>query len=113
MKNKKKLRKVHITVLIIGIIMDIIEVGTFILGITKGIWLPFIIGMVIVIALGVLISKYYFDSVAYICPECHEIFKPSFKQAFWARHTPKTRKLTCTKCGYHGFCVETYHEPQE
>lgn len=113
MKNKKKLRKVHITVLIIGIIMDIIEVGTFILGITKGIWLPFIIGMIIVIALGVLISKYYFDSVAYICPECHEIFKPSFKQAFWARHTPKTRKLTCTKCGYHGFCVETYHEPQE
>ena len=113
MKNKKKLRKVHITVLIIGIIMDIIEVGIFILGITKGIWLPFIIGMVIVIALGVLISKYYFDSVAYICPECHEIFKPSFKQAFWARHTPKTRKLTCTKCGYHGFCVETYHEPQE
>ena len=113
MKNKKKLRKVHITVLIIGIIMDIIEVGTFILGITKGIWLPFIIGMVIVIALGVLISKYYFDSVAYICPECHEIFKPSFKQAFWARHTPKTRKLTCTKCGYHGFCVETYHEQIE
>lgn len=113
MKNKKNLRKVHITVLIIGIIMDIIEVGTFIFGITKGIWLPFIIGMVIVIALGVLISKYYFDSVAYICPECHEIFKPSFKQAFWARHTPKTRKLTCTKCGYHGFCVETYHEQVE
>lgn len=113
MKNKKNLRKVHITVLIIGIIMDIIEVGTFILGITKGIWLPFIIGIVIVIALGVLISKYYFDSVAYICPECHEIFKPSFKQAFWARHTPKTRKLTCTKCGYHGFCVETYHEQVE
>lgn len=110
MKNKRNLRKVHTTILIIGIIMDIIEVGTFILGITKGIWLPFIIGMVIVIVLGVLISKYYFQNVAYICPECHEVFIPNFKQAFWARHTPKTRKLTCTKCGYHGFCVETYRE---
>jgi DNA-binding transcriptional MerR regulator/DNA-directed RNA polymerase subunit RPC12/RpoP len=113
MKNKKNLWKVHRNVLIIGIFMDIIEVGTFILGITKGIWLPFIIGMVIVIALAVFISKYYFENVAYICPECHEVFIPNFKQAFWARHTPKTRKLTCTKCGYHGFCVETYREQNE
>lgn len=30
------------------------------------------------------------------------------REAFWARHTPTLRKLTCTCCGYKGFCVETY-----
>lgn len=113
MKNKKELNKVHRNMLIVGVFMDVIEVGTFILGITKGIWLPFILGMIIVIVLAVWVSKYYFENVAYICPECHEVFKPSFKQAFWAKHTPKTRKLTCAKCGYHGFCVETYKDEKE
>ena len=59
------------------------------------------------------ISRYYFKRVAYICPHCHEVFKPALKEAFWASHTPTLRKVTCTCCGYKGFCVETYGKVDE
>ncbi len=62
-------------------------------------WLPFVI-------YGIAISRYYFSHAAYICPHCHEVFKPTFKEAFWAKHTPYTRKLTCPHCGYHSYCIE-------
>lgn len=113
MKNKKKLRKVRTIMLSVGILLEIIETGTFILGIVKGIWWPFIVGLTIVLVFSAVLVRYYYNNVAYICPECHEIFKPKFSQFFWSNHTLNTRKLTCTKCGYHGFCVETYHESQE
>lgn len=108
MENKKKLQKVRMVMLAVGITADIIEWGAIILWIVTGIWWPFAVGMPIVIGLCIWISKYYFLRVAYICPKCHTIFKPSLKEAFWARHTPNTRKLTCTSCGHKGFCVETY-----
>jgi len=40
MKSNKKLRKVHIRMLIYGILLEIIEVGTVALWIFKGIWWP-------------------------------------------------------------------------
>lgn len=108
MENKKKLRKARLTLITVGIVMDMIEVGTLVLWILEGTWLPFAVGMCAVLAMGIWISSFYFNQVAYICPKCHTVFKPTFKQAFWSRHTPNTRKLTCTACGHHGFCVETY-----
>ena len=110
MENKKKLRKIRGKLLLLGIIAEAVEVSTFVIGITKGIWLPFAIGVAVTIALSVWMSIFYFKSVAYICPECHHIFKPSFKEMFFANHTPKTRKLKCPNCGHKGFCVETCAE---
>lgn len=110
MESKKKLRKVHAIMIFIGIIMDLIQIGTLLLWILKGIWIPFVAGMGVVLALGIWISWFYFKKTAYICPKCHAVFTPRFKQAFWARHTPHTRRLTCTVCGHYGFCVETYKE---
>lgn len=111
MENKKQLKKLHWALVLGGIPLSLLQWGSIYLWAAKGIWWPFVIWAVIVIPCGIWLSKYYFTHVAYICPECHEVFRPAFKEAFWAAHTPSTRKLTCTGCGHHGFCVETYREP--
>lgn len=110
MKNKKELTKMRWKMVGLGLIMDVIEIGTVILWVKTGIWWPFAVGMCIVVAMGVFISRYYYKSVNYICPQCHTVFKPKFGEMFWANHTPNTRKLTCTSCGHKGFCVETYSQ---
>lgn len=112
MKNKKELMKMRWKMVGLGSIMNVIEIGTIILWIKTGIWWPFALGMCIVVAIGVFISRYYYKSVNYICPQCHTVFKPKFGQMFWANHTPNTRKLTCTSCGHKGFCVETYAQEE-
>ena len=108
MENRKKLRKVHAVMLVLGVIMDIIEIGTLIIWISKGIWWPFASGLPVIIALGVWISMYYFKRTLYICPECHTVFRPGIKEAIFAAHTPATRKLKCPECGRKGYCVEIY-----
>lgn len=112
METKKQLRKVRATVLTVGLIAEAIEIGTLVLWIAKGIWWPFAIGICITAALSVWISMYYFRKIAYICPQCHTVFQPGKKEAFFAPHTPTTRKLTCKHCGHKGFCVETYNTEQ-
>ena len=111
--NKKKLNAVHRNLLLPGIPLGILQWASVLLWIFKGVWWLFAVWAVLAAVYGVWASRYYYRSTAYICPQCHEVFKPSFKEAFFARHTPKTRKLTCTKCGHHGFCVETYDENTE
>ena len=113
MKNVKKLRKVRMTILTVGLVGELIELLILILGIVKGNWILIVIGFTIALGLGIWVSKFYFDSIVYICPECHTVFRPKFKEALFANHTPTTRKLTCIKCGHKGFCVETCEEETE
>ena len=110
MENKKKRRRVLGIMIAIAVAMELVEVGTVILWVSTGIWWPFVAGMPIVIALGIWVSAYYYKKTAYLCPECHTVFKPSFKSMFWASHTPRTRKLTCSHCGVKSYCVEVYDE---
>ena len=108
MENKMKMKQLHAILLITGIPIDIIQWTSIILWIATGIWWPFALFVLIAIPYAFWGSNYYFKRVAYICPQCHEVFKPGFKDAFFARHTPMLRKLTCTCCGHKGFCIETY-----
>ena len=108
MENKKKMRRLHAILLAVGIPLDVFQLATIILWIVSGVWWPFAVFVLFTIPLVVWLSKFYFDRVAYICPQCHEVFKPKIKEAFFANHTPTLRKLTCTCCGHKGFCVETY-----
>lgn len=113
MENKKKMKQLHAILLITGIPFNIIQWISIVLWIAAGIWWPFALYVLVVIPYAVWITKFYFRRVAYICPQCHEVFKPDFKEALWAGHTPTVRKLTCTCCGYKGFCVETYGEEEK
>ncbi len=106
--NKEKLKKVRKTMLISGLPISIAQWVSIILWITRGFWWLFVLWIVIAACYAIWISRYYFRYVAYICPQCHTVFKPALRDVFWAKHTPSARKLTCTSCGHHGFCVETY-----
>ena len=105
MNNKKQRRKVLALMFAVGTIMDLLIIGGILLWALCGIWLVFALGFPAAIALGVWISVYYCSHSAYICPECHTVFKPKLKQMFFARHTSRTRRLTCPSCGYRGFCI--------
>ena len=111
--NKKNMRKMHAFLLITGLPLSIYEWFAIIYGIVTGNWWPMLGYVLIGIPYGVGISKYYFKRVGYICPECHTVFRPTFKEALFANHTATLRKLTCTHCGYHGFCVETYGKEEK
>ena len=113
LENKKEMKRFHAILLITGIPFNIFQWGSIILWIMTGIWWPFVLYGLLVIPYGIWVTRYYFSRVAYICPQCHEVFKPNLKEAFWARHTPTLRKLTCTHCGYKGFCVETFRKDKK
>ena len=109
MENNKKLRKFRLTTVLIAIPLFVLECGSIALWYFRGIWWPCIaIYVLFAIPFGIIFSKYYYEKIEYICPECHEQFKPKFREMFFASHTPKTRKLVCPKCGKKSYCVEVW-----
>ncbi|MCI6762383.1 MAG: MerR family transcriptional regulator [Lactobacillus johnsonii] len=67
-----------------------------------------VIGITVVGAIA--LSKYYYDNVEYVCPNCGDVFIPSFLTFNLAPHTPKFRKLTCPRCGKRSYCLEIIRE---
>ena len=108
MEGRKKLKRMRWMMILTGISVSALQWFSIIFWIVRGVWWPFIVWVLVAAVWGTLVIRYYFNHVKYICPECHEVFKPTLKEAFWANHTPSTRKLTCTACGHRGFCVEIW-----
>ncbi len=112
MKNKNKLSKMRWLMVLTGIPVTALQWVSIVLWITHGLWWLFAIWACVAVPWGIVVSIHYFKRVAYICPECHEVFKPKLKETFFAYHTPKMRRLTCPKCGHKGLCVEVYAEKE-
>ena len=113
MRQKNKLTRMRWFIVLTGIPLEVLECVSIILWVTKGLWWLFAVWACVIIPWTVALLVYYYKHVDYICPECHEVFKPSFKEMFFAQHTFKMRRLTCPKCGYKGLCVEVYAEKED
>ena len=112
MKQKSKLNKMRLIMVLTGIPVSVLQIAAIVLLITNGIWWLLPVWALVAVPWGILISKYYFSHTAYICPECHEIFRPNLREAFWAYHTPRMRRLTCPECRHKGLCIEVYREKE-
>ena len=112
MKQKNKLKRMRLTMIFTGIPVTVLQWTSIVLWITNGLWWFFPIWLCVATVWGVTVSVNYFSHVAYICPECHQVFRSSFWKTFWAYHTPRMRRLTCPNCDHKGLCVEIYSEKE-
>ena len=112
MENKSKLKRMRWIMVLTGIPVTALQWVSILLWIFRGIWWLFVIWVVAAIIYGVAVSICYFRRVAYICPECHTVFRTHFWEVFWAYHTPRMRRLTCPYCKHKGLCVEIYSEKE-
>ena len=108
MEGRKKLKRMRLMMILTGLPVTALQWFSVIFWIVRSVWWPFAVWVLVAAVWGTLVSRYYFNHVKYICPECHAVFRPVLKEAFWANHTPTARKLTCTACGRKGFCVEVW-----
>ncbi len=108
MTNQKKLRRMYLLFLLLALPVVALQAAGILLWAFRGIRWVFVLWAALAIPFAIFLSRYYYKHVAYVCPECRQVFRPAFKEMFFAAHTPKTRKLTCTSCGHKGFCVETW-----
>jgi DNA-binding transcriptional MerR regulator/DNA-directed RNA polymerase subunit RPC12/RpoP len=110
MEARKNLKQMYVKMLVPGLFMEALEVASLVYGILRGNWIPFAAVMVLVCIYAYIIFRYWHRNIMYICPQCHTTFKPKKSEAFFAGHTAKTRKLTCTECNRKIWCVETFEE---
>lgn len=105
--RKRKLRPVHLTLVLWGSLCTIAEGIMLMIWGFYGDWVPFAVILPIAIVICALLTRMYHRNTVYLCPASGAAFRPSFREFLFSGSTPKTRKLTCTHCGRKDWCVET------
>ena len=103
---KSELAPFYKTMLVVGIAVDVAQVAAIVWWVTTGDWRPFAIVMPLALAAAALIVRAYRARTAYLCPHCRRTFVPRAAEWFFARHTPTTRRVTCTHCHTKDWCAE-------
>lgn len=110
MEEKDKLKKMYKKIVVIAIPLETVEIVTFVIGILKGIWIPFFVALAVVSICLIFMFDYWYKQIEYICPECHIRFQPKKMEAVFGNHTPKMRKLTCPSCKRRIWSLEVYRK---
>ena len=110
MEEKEKRKKMYKKMAIIAIPLETAEIITFMVGLLKGIWLPFFVTVAVTIISIVFLFNYWYKQIEYICPECHTRFQPKKVEALFANHNSKMRKLTCPRCKRKIWSLEVYRK---
>ncbi|MDO4291442.1 MAG: MerR family transcriptional regulator [Eggerthellaceae bacterium] len=109
MEDRLALRRARVRMVCVGVLMDVLWIGTLVLGAVTGVWWPFPLALAAVACLGFWLVADYNVHATFLCPACGAEFRPSLGAFFVSGHTSKTRKLACPRCGVKEWCVERYH----
>ena len=109
MDHSKKLKRMRWLMVLTGLPVSALQWFSIYLWAAKGIWWPFVVWVAVVAVYIAIVPRLYYRKVAFLCPQCHQQFRPGFKTFFFAGHTPSARRLTCPHCGHKGFCVEIWN----
>ena len=110
MEEKDKLKKMYKKMVIIAIPLETAELVTFVIGILKGLWIPFFVALAVLIICAVFMVDYWYKQIEYICPECHTRFQPKKIEGVFGNHTSKMRRLTCPSCKRKIWSLEVYRK---
>ncbi|MBM7641924.1 MerR family transcriptional regulator [Streptococcus loxodontisalivarius] len=112
MKNQKAWRKLQWKMWALWLLLVLLLTGLS-LWLGSGAYRWIILPLVVVyLIIAICMANWYRSRVAYLCPNCHQTFEPSFKEFTLAAHTPKTRRLTCPHCHRKSYCLELAKEKE-